>query len=227
MTNDDPRNEPPQSPAAPLADGPVADAPVVEPGPAVVPGASSSTTPTPSLILGAPAGGLAPIGPGSTSRGTVPHPAGSAGSSSRQATPVPLAWRSWPVIDSPAEFVCLVGAMLGVPYVVWDATGSPIAALLCTAALATVVWRNFVPTLFEIGALGVTERFVGRTRRIPWISIDRFVVGRKGAFLSSAGAPLEVLRGFYLPWGPHREQVLTTLRYYLPRAEDPPPAEKS
>jgi hypothetical protein len=86
--------------------------------------------------------------------------------------------------------------------------------------MAAAVWRQFVPTFYELSALGVTSRTLRRTRRIPWLSIDRFVVGRRGVFLSSAGAPLEILRGFYLPWGNHREEILISLRYYLPRAEE-------
>lgn len=187
---------------------------------APLPGQSSATVALPQQppATSAPASSTTsrPVQPASIS--------GSAGSAPRHLTPIPIAWRSWPVVDSIPEFICLAGAMVGVPYVVFDATGNLLVTVLCTAALATVIWRSFLPTTFEIGALGVTERFLGRTQRIPWISIDRFVVGRKGAFLSSSGAPLEALRGVYLPWGPHRDQVLATLRYYLPRAEDPPPS---
>lgn len=214
---EEPRDEP--------TDAPPHAPPTEQSGEPANAGASTSAA-SPSLQLGALHASSGSVGSASAERGgsVSSERGGSSVSASRSSTPVPVAWRSWPVVDSIGEFFCLGGAMLGVPYVVWDATGNFLATLLCTAALATVVWRHFVPTMFEIGALGVSERFLGRTRRIPWISIDRFVVGRKGAFLSSAGAPLEALRGFYLPWGPHREQVLATLRYYLPRAEDPPPA---
>jgi hypothetical protein len=137
----------------------------------------------------------------------------------RPVTPVPLAWRSWPVVDSLGEFILLTTAIVGAPAIVFQSAG-PAYALFAFVAVLFVSWRSFVPTVFELSALGVTESRLGRTRRIPWISIDRYLIGRRGVFLSSTGAPLEMLRGLYLPWSQHRDQILTTLRYYLPRAED-------
>jgi hypothetical protein len=137
----------------------------------------------------------------------------------RPATPVPVAWRSWPIVDSLADLLLLtvgIGGTIGVAY----RFAGPLTAIVSAVALTFVCWRNFVPTVYELSALGVSENCVGRKRRIPWISIDRYVVGRRGVFLSSAGAPLELLRGLYLPWGTHREQILAVLRYYLPRAEE-------
>jgi hypothetical protein len=113
----------------------------------------------------------------------------------------------------------LILVVVGAVGLLWRSTGSPAIAGLCGLAMGVTVWRHFVPTFFELSALGVTSRTLRRTRRIPWLSIDRYVVGRRGVFLTSAGAPLEALRGLYLPWGSHREEVLTSLRYYLPRAE--------
>lgn len=137
----------------------------------------------------------------------------------RPVTPVPLTWRSWPVVDSLGEFALLTTALVGAPAVVLQAAGPSYAAFTFLAVVA-VTWKKFVPTVFELSALGVVESCLSRTRRIPWMSIDRFIIGHRGVFLSSNGAPLETLRGLYLPWGSHREQILTTLRYYLPRAED-------
>jgi len=114
----------------------------------------------------------------------------------------------------------LILVIVGSVAILWRATESPATAALCGLAMAVTVWRQFVPTFFELSALGVTSRTLRRTRRVPWLSIDRYVVGRRGVFLSSAGAPLEALRGLYLPWGAHREEVLISLRYYLPRAEE-------
>lgn len=137
----------------------------------------------------------------------------------RPVTPVPVTWRSWPIVDSLGEFFFLTltaGAAIGIAY----RFAGPLTAVAAGIVLALVSWRYFVPTFFELSALGVSENCLGRKRRIPWISIDRYIVGRKGAYLSSTGAPLEMLRGLYLPWGPHREQIVATLRYYIPRAED-------
>lgn len=153
--------------------------------------------------------------PSASSSGTSPSSSGA-----RPATPVPIAWRVWPVIDSLTELFGLTAVLIVVPLVVWSTSGKTALTAICTIAVGAVVWRHFVATTFEINALGVTEKIFSRTRRIPWLSIDRYVVGRKGVFLTSAGAPLEMFRGLYLPWGSHRDQILSSLRYYLPNAED-------
>jgi len=153
-------------------------------------------------------------GPATT--GSVP----SAGSFPRTATPLPLAWRSWPVAESVWELLSLTSLIVLTPLVVWGVTGQRAATFGCALAVLFLSARYYVPTQIELNALGVTTRVFGRSRRIPWIAIDRFVIGRRGVFLTSAGAPLEVFRGLYLPWGGHREQILGALRYYLPHAED-------
>lgn len=162
--------------------------------------------------------------PGAARASTMPT-ANSIGSTpsagaARAATPVPIAWRVWPVIDSVWELLGLSAVLVVVPLAVWSLSGRTALAAVCTIAVGAVVWRHFVPTICEINALGVTEKIFSRTRRIPWLSIDRYVVGRRGVFLTSAGAPLELFRGLYLPWGAHRDQILSSLRYYLPNAED-------
>ena len=153
-------------------------------------------------------------GPATT--GSVP----SAGSFPRTATPVPLAWRSWPVADSVWELLSITALVVLTPLVVWGITGQRAATLGCALDVLFLCARYYVPTQIELNALGVTTKVFGRSRRIPWIAIDRFVIGRRGVFLTSAGAPLEVFRGLYLPWGGHREQILGALRYYLPHGQD-------
>ncbi|MCE9607142.1 MAG: hypothetical protein K8U03_19835 [Planctomycetia bacterium] len=175
------------------------------------------------------AGGAVPRSGSSTSPGqarpasaAATLPSGSAPSiaTARTATPVPIAWRIWPVIDSVWELLGLSALLVAVPVLVWSLSGRTALTVASTAAVGLVMWRNFLPTICEMNALGVTQRIFGRTRRIPWLSIDRYVVGRRGVFLTSAGAPLELFRGLYLPWGSHRDQILASLRYYLPNAED-------
>lgn len=179
-------------------------------------------TSTPTSPASARAGSSAT--PAALRPATMPS-ASSTGSSpssnmARPATPVPIAWRVWPVVDSVVELFGLTAVLIIVPLVVWKSSERTALTAICTLAVGAVVWRHFVATTFEINALGVTEKTFSRSRRIPWLSIDRYVVGRKGVFLTSAGAPLEVFRGLYLPWGSHRDQILSSLRYYLPNAED-------
>lgn len=185
------------------------------------PAASPSATPTSAATPGdAPRS----TGDSATAAYTGPANANSSGRAasggSRTQTPVPIAWQSWPVIDSVWVLLGLTAVVVAVPAVVWSTQRNLPMAVACGLVAAYSVWRQFVPTVFELNALGVTTRTLGRSRRIPWISIDRFVVGNRGALLTSSGAPLEIFRGLYLPWCGHREQILSSLRYYLPHAED-------
>lgn len=174
----------------------------------------SESSPKSDVVLAPPSGRTEAPQPQHASSGSQPVQI-----ATRPATPVPPTWRSWPVVDSPAEFVLLSAAIVATVGLAFR-YGGPLTAIMAGVVLVVVSWRRYVPTFYELSALGVSENCLGRKRRIPWISIDRFVLGRKGAYLSSAGAPLELLRGLYLPWGSQREQIVTTLRYYLPRAED-------
>lgn len=175
----------------------------------------SQSSPKSDVVLAPPSSSKAEVSPPQASNsGSQPVQL-----TARPATPVPTAWRSWPVVDSPSELVLLTTAIVAIVGVAYR-FGGPLTAITAGVAMLVVSWRRYVPTFYELSALGVSENCLGRKRRIPWISIDRFVLGRKGAYLSSAGAPLELLRGLYLPWGGQREQIVTTLRYYLPRAED-------
>jgi len=198
-------SEPEAAASQPAAAQPAAPQPIAAQAAAPQPASSqpaSATRIIPGLVPAAPSAG----------------PTSSSGP--RTLTPKPVVWRSWPIVDSVLEPAVLILVVIGAVALVWRATESPVIAALCGLAMAMTVWRHFVPTFFEVSALGVTWRTLRRTRRVPWLSIDRYVVGRRGVFLSSAGAPLEALRGLYLPWGHHREEILTSLRYYLPRAEE-------
>lgn len=186
------------------------------------PRSGSSTAPTAAMPASGPGSAVPNSGGRPSGVGTSGNISGSTPSATaaRTATPVPIAWRVWPVIDSVWELLGLSAILAIVPLVVWSLSGRTSLTVVCAVATGVVVWRNFVPTICEMNALGVTQRVFRRTRRIPWLSIDRYVVGRRGVFLTSAGAPLELFRGLYLPWGAHREQILASLRYYLPNAED-------
>lgn len=190
---------------------------------AIVPAAATSPPAAPTSNT-TPGEVPRPTGDSATAAYTGPIAGNSSGrtssSGSRTLTPVPIAWQSWPVIDSVWVLLGLTAVVVAVPAVVWSTARNLPMAIACGLVAAYSVWRQFVPTVFELNALGVTTRTLGRSRRVPWISIDRFVVGNRGALLTSSGAPLEIFRGLYLPWGGHRDQILSSLRYYLPHAED-------
>jgi hypothetical protein len=89
---------------------------------------------------------------------------------------------------------------------------------LAAIAMATSMWRFFVPSYYEFSAMGVTQQIFHRRRRIAWQFIERCEICRAGVFLLPHDAPLAVFRGLYIPWGTHRTEVLALIQFYLPRA---------
>jgi hypothetical protein len=97
-------------------------------------------------------------------------------------------------------------------------TGRSYLGAFALTALALSLWRFFLPVLFELNAGGVHQRILGRRRHVPWKSIHRCEIFADGVLLLPMAdrCALDALRGLYLPWGGHRDEVLANVRYYLP-----------
>jgi hypothetical protein len=93
-------------------------------------------------------------------------------------------------------------------------------ALATGGLLAAAAWRSFVPIVFEINSQGITQEVFGRRHRISWRSIALCEVCRDGLWLSPTAGRRSSYVGLYLPWGPHRAEVLALVDYYLPH-DDP------
>ena len=134
--------------------------------------------------------------------------------------PPTLSWRSWPLRDHLPGTLVVAAVLAGVAFGVRWVTGQPHLALLASGALAVALWRFFLPILFELGPDGVDHWLLGRRRRVPWTAIQRYEVRSTGVLLLPFADRCEVdaLRGLYLPWGEHRDEVLFQVRYYLDRA---------
>lgn len=96
-------------------------------------------------------------------------------------------------------------------------TGQTHLGVLAVAALGLAMRRFFVPALFELNTGGVSQRVLGRHRRVPWAEIRCYEVHSTGVLLLAQAdpAPIDVFRGLYLPWGKHRERVLAQVGFYL------------
>jgi hypothetical protein len=135
---------------------------------------------------------------------------------SRGIAPPPLTWRSWPLREptiSGALAVLIVGA--GLIAAIVASTGRWDWALLACGAAATCAWRMFVPVTFEVSAMGVTQHVLGLQRRTPWHTIALAEFRHDGVLLVPTGRTTPGLRGLYLPWGGHREELQALCRYYL------------
>ena len=137
--------------------------------------------------------------------------------SPRDAPPA-VRWRSWPLRDRPLRGALVLLGLIAVGLLVHGLTGRPHLAFLAVGALVVALWRLFVPMTIEMNDQGVDRWILGRKRHIPWQAIRRHRVGPDGVLLlpDDDPSPLAALRGLYLPWGRHREEVLAHLRHYLP-----------
>jgi len=117
------------------------------------------------------------------------------------------AFRAWPV----AAGVVLAGVAAGL------LSQSVVMGLASFAALTGAFWRMWIPVTFELGHKGILQSVLGRQRRIPWKTIARYEIHRRGVALLPAddATVLSPLRSLYLSWGSHREELLAVVQYYV------------
>lgn len=79
------------------------------------------------------------------------------------------------------------------------------------------IWRNWLPVQVTLSAPGIKERCLGFERRINWTAIRSYEVRRHGLLLlpDERLNRVAALRGLYLHWGSHKEDVLEVVEYYL------------
>ena len=133
----------------------------------------------------------------------------------------PLRWQSWPVRDDALRALLMAIGLLALGVAVRWLSGHTHLAVLAVLAVAAAAWRFFVPVTFELGETGVDCWIFGRRRHVPWEAIRRHEVGPDGVLLfrDDARSPLAPLRGLFIPWGTHRDEVLALFRRYLPGGE--------
>ena len=136
--------------------------------------------------------------------------------------PAPLRWQSWPVRDDALRAALMVLGLLILGVLVRMISGHAHLAVLAVLAVAAAAWRFFVPVTFELGEMGIDRWMFGRRRHIPWEAIRRHEIGPDGVLLfpDAARSPLAPLRGLFIPWCRHRDEVLAAFRRYLPEGED-------
>ncbi|MEX2174773.1 MAG: hypothetical protein WD872_10455 [Pirellulaceae bacterium] len=124
----------------------------------------------------------------------------------------------WPLVQQPVGSLLALGATAAAGGLVGWSTGQAWSGAIAAAALAITLWRTWLPVTYELGPRGITQKLLGRRRRIDWLAIRSYEASERGVLLAPDPqmTALSPLRGLYLPWVGQREQVLAILQHYLP-----------
>jgi hypothetical protein len=137
--------------------------------------------------------------------------------------PVELLLANWPLRDDgPLAWLVVIGAVAASVTAGFVAQ-SAVMGVVSFLALSIALWRLWVPVTFELGPRGVVQILFGRRRRIAWSSVARYEVRRHGVLLLSeeTQGPAAALRGLYVRWGRHREELLAVIAHYLGNRPSP------
>ena len=138
-----------------------------------------------------------------------------------QPPPAALRWQSWPAREKPLRTAALAVGLAGAATGIYLSTAQVLPTVLAVAAFVASLWRFFLPVVFELDEEGVDQRIFGRPRRIPWQAVRGYTVHSAGVLLLPCKdpSPLAALRGLYVPFSTHRDEILTHVRRYLDRAD--------
>jgi hypothetical protein len=136
--------------------------------------------------------------------------------------PPSFRWASWPAREHGLAAVMLVIGLVAVGFLVYRTTGHVHLAGMAVVALSVALWRFFLPVRYELNDDGVQQSVFGRHRGVPWDRVHRYEICRAGVLLLpfSDYCQMDVLRGLYLPWTRHRDDILNRVRYYLDHESD-------
>jgi len=128
-----------------------------------------------------------------------------------------MRWTVWPLIDRPWASLSLGVLTLAIGYAVYATSGKWYWTAAASLAIIVAAWRLFLPVTFEVTLRGLKQESMIQSARTPWSEI-RAVRKCSGGLLLLSGnddSPLDALRGLFLPWGPHRTELLQLTSLYL------------
>ncbi|OHB65946.1 MAG: hypothetical protein A2V70_05085 [Planctomycetes bacterium RBG_13_63_9] len=136
-----------------------------------------------------------------------------------QQPSAPIRWRVWPAGESAARTLLVVLGLLLVAAAIFSISGQSVMTAPAMAALLVASWRYFLPVVFELDGDGVSQRLFGWRGHVAWRAVERYEVCSAGVLLlpDKDGSAMAPLRGLYLPWAAHREEVLHHVRDHLDR----------
>jgi len=138
-------------------------------------------------------------------------------SGSYKLTPPGLKWRHWPLRDEWRVHLPIV-LVFTLAVVSVAITTQELWVTLATLAIGLVVlWRWWLPVEYEFGSKGISQSYFGWRHLTPWRNIRRFEARPHGVMLFplADATPLDPLRGLFVPYGTHREDMLQCLAFYV------------
>jgi hypothetical protein len=133
----------------------------------------------------------------------------------RRGPPPPLRWRSWPLEEGGQTVWLVTSAIVAMAALVGWVVASAAWSVAAGALLAVAAWRLFIPIYFEISHQGIFQEALGHRTRIAWRSVVAVEVCRDGLLFMPGDVLFPATRGFFLPWGRHRVEVLALVSYYV------------
>jgi hypothetical protein len=145
---------------------------------------------------------------------------GLASNAARRGSPPPVNLEVWAASEGSVGTWAALALLLGMPLMVGLVTRDAALGMGAGALMIIAGWRFFVPAVYEIDALGISERVLWRQRRILWRAVAGIEIGRRGVLVIPDVRCCPRLRGLYLPWGTQREAVMALFAYHLDKLVD-------
>ncbi len=129
-----------------------------------------------------------------------------------------LSWVWRPLRDEPRVALTTATILLAMFVLVLIITEKVYLGGVAVLLGAICGWRNFVPMTFHINEEGVRQILIGEGRLIPWTAIRRLRISERGLLLlpEFRFGDLDALRGVFVPWGEHQDDVMKCIRFYVP-----------
>ena len=135
---------------------------------------------------------------------------------SRQ-TPASVRIVNWPLRDDGVWSWLQVVVLAAIAAFCGVVSANSGLGFLSFVALALSAWRMWVPVAFTFNSRGITQIVLRRQRRISWPQVAGYTVYPGGMLLKAADTPLAPLRGLYVRWNGHRDELLEMVSFFIDR----------
>ena len=136
--------------------------------------------------------------------------------------PPAVRWKAWPLRDRWWASPAILAAWILVTGLVYLASQRIHLALIAASVLTLAGWRLILPVQVDLDQDGVHQSVGKRYRCIPWNEIRRYETDRRGIsfYPFKEPCPTDAMRSLYIPWGAHKDEIMSHVRFFLDPAEE-------